>query len=800
MNWPASFSYDLAFMPKMVWLADGSGRQCAVLGLCFVAASVLYLLICLWLSRWSTPPRLRVWSLLLSLYLLVTVIVAFNIADFSEAIPFPPIYLLLGMATMLLALLIAFGGYWLRLEPEVRATVSLSGFVKANTWLTLQSYAFFLIPVLLFRMPMFDHQQQRIYLVLPVLMLLGCVALLRLLLLHLFRLLALEQPCAELPAASREKFLTASEPLLAAAPDCRMLVAKSGLLNAMALPLTRTIVIGSDLLRILDPAEVRAVLTHELGHLKDRTHLPRLVRNSFLCVFLLWCTYFSSSARLPGQPFTSLMLLLVALYLGSWGNKSLRLKAEAFADRYVHETDAALFPALISGLEKLHRLNGIDKDFCKKYNYAHLDIDERIAAVEQGTLTARPNRWRRSALGFSVWMVLCVGLTLAFQYFRPSAKADWKELHDRHHALLKAGDDPAALQAIQQALDLAETRLGHNSGWTCTSLNDLTDYYQAHDDLGAAENYAKQALEVATATFGAEHERMIRCLTAMGEIRYARNDLDSAARFFTQALAIQTREKKDPNDRETTLHWLFRIQQKLGNLAELAKLHEQEIAMYAGLGKDGQKDYHYAVLDYVASLAQNKFFAAAEQQLAAELTKAETVFGRQSAEYADALLAKAKLSQQQGLYSEATTSCRDCLVILAGINGVESEEYAAALAVQADIYRQSGQLADAVVTYSEILRINRALYGSDSTDLIGDYWQLGLVYETMGRWDEAVSSFRKVVELEESMGDAPLESRIESHEKLLVAERALGNKPQVQRVEVKLQELRGGLSGETRKL
>jgi|GEM_PF-2250120 len=785
MSWLASFNYVLAFLPPMAWTVEGAAQDCGILELIFVSISVVYLLLCLALNRWSSKPRIRTWSLLLNIYLLGSIYLAAEIADLSTSIPFAPLYILIGLVTAILGLLISCGGYWLKLSSEVRSMVSLKSYVRAQFWHSTNNFAYFLIPLIIFRMPLPNDQQKLFFVGLPILSLLICIAALRFLLPKLFHLLGLEQLCENLPAPSRDKFLAASEPLRSVA-DYPMLVANGGLMNAVALPLNRTIVICSNLLHILDTAEVQAVLTHELGHLMDRTYLPRIVRRLYLCVFLLWVASFSEIFHLPGEPFTSLAIVLAAIYLGTGGIKSLRLKGEAFADGYVQQTDAALFTSLISGLEKLRQFTGLDKDFCKKYNYAHLDIDERIIAVEQGVLPKR--RSKRLRLRFAFWvklLPLMFCLFLAFRYFVPSAKEEWKELHSSYHKLLNSGEDQAALQAIHQALALAETRLGHNTGWTGTSLNDLAEYSQSHQDLAGAEHYATQALDVITARFGAEHARMIRCLKNLGEIHYATGELDSAADLLARALAIQIREGKELFKREETLDSLFLVYQRQGNLEGLARLRAQEMAMYGG-----KQAYLNAILDHAYALVEEQSFDAAALRLADALDTARTAFGEQSEEYADVLLAQAGLLNQQGFYDEAADICRCAMETLAGTSGIESKSYSYALITKADIQEQSGHLADAANTYAEILRIDQVLYGQDSDYLIYDYWQLGLVNETMSQWEQAESFFLKVAELEESEGDASVESRIETQEKLLTVLQALGKSDEAQNIEGKLRELR----------
>lgn len=792
MYWPASFSYDHAFLPSFAWFGSGGGKECLFLGSFIAGSSAFYLLLCLGLKRWSAKTRPGVWISLFSLYSIGIIIAAFNIADLSHAIPFPPLYILVALGTLAPGLLVAYGGYWLRLSDEVRRTVPLPAYARANLWLSLQSYYFFMVPLLVFRMPVFDHRQQQIYLAVPALMLLLYLAYL-LLAPNLLRLLGLELAPEELPPASREALLAASAPVREAFGG-RIRVAKCGLFNALAFPRYRTIVIGSDLLRILDPEELRAVLIHELGHLKDREFLPKVTRNAGLSVFLLWLSALCSDARVPGEPFVSLLVLLAGIFLVTRGSRPLRLKAEAFADRHVQQTDEALFPRLISALEKINLLNGTDRDFCKKNNYAHLDIDERVAAIDQGTLSPRPPRRLRPVLVFLLSMAVSIGFTLAYRHLVPSAQQHWKRLHNRYHEMVKADDDAAALQAITQALTLAENKLGRDTGWTSTSLSDLADFHRRRDDLVAAEEFARQALEVTTDAFGAEHERMIRCLTGLGKIRHAKGDLDSAGGLYAKALEIQTRLGKDADERASTMDRLFSIYRLRGAVEELTALHEQKIAMFAELGDEGRSKHHYAVLDFVQFLTESQSLATAERLVADAMSSARTVFGAESEEFTDALQAKAKVRSAQGAYADAVIACRECLDVLAKRFGGESEEFAYALYTLGEIQQQGRHLADAAATYAETLKINQKLYGIESNELAYDYWQLGLVNEAMGRWGEAERYVRKVAELEEATGDNSTESRIETHEKLLGILQVLGKTDEEQRVAARLQKLKNSVA------
>lgn len=160
---------------------------------------------------------------------------------------------------------------------------------------------------------------------------------------------------------------------------------------------SKRIVFFDTLLEGLEPAEVEAVLAHELGHFKRRHILKRLVSGALLSLaglaLLGWLTnqpWFYAGLGVP-TPSDATALLLFALALppfttlltpvGSWLSRRHEFEADAFAREH---SDAA---ALVSALVKLYRDNAstlTPDPLHSAFHDSHPPAPVRIARLETG--------------------------------------------------------------------------------------------------------------------------------------------------------------------------------------------------------------------------------------------------------------------------------------------------------------------------------------------------------------------------------------------------------------------------------
>jgi len=154
-----------------------------------------------------------------------------------------------------------------------------------------------------------------------------------------------------LPTARRQALeenfrrLTQGDADLAA---CSLLFRKAGAIgpNAFALPDGRIVLFDELVALAADDAEVRAVLAHELGHVKYRHGIRQLIQSSVVAAIV---------AGYLGD-ISSLFSGLGTLLLESAYSRSFELEADAYGARLLrHDGDSpALLAAMLEKLEKAH--------------------------------------------------------------------------------------------------------------------------------------------------------------------------------------------------------------------------------------------------------------------------------------------------------------------------------------------------------------------------------------------------------------------------------------------------------------
>ncbi|MGE4545664.1 MAG: tetratricopeptide repeat protein [Pedobacter sp.] len=787
MTWTALSAYGLEFLPRFSWYVSGSGAKCAFLGLFLFGMPVLYLP--LWWAVKTWLPS-RKYSLLRLFAILVWggfFFGIFNLNEYFQAIPFAPVYLFIGIVAIGTAMAIALSGAWLFIKSESKAPPFFS-YLRANLWLSWFSSGHFLLPIILFNVPIFDHSRGVVYVGMLVMMLLVYLTLLFLIWPKLVGIFGLSMDQSQLSEDCRRKFVTASAPIRQR-NDCTIEIAKPGLLNAVALYSQKKIVVGADLIRGLEAGELQAVLTHELGHLQDPTFLPKIRRYSYGMDACVWLFFICIHTQVFAITTIGIVLIGLMLLFAQYKNKQTRLQAELYADRFVKSTDEDLWGHLISGLEKVRAMNGLDENFCKRHNFAHLDTDERIAGVCEGKQIKRSVPGRKMLRLMVAWLLIGGFFAVIANYLPPSDSERWTRLHKAYHAQRRQQNDQRALVSIKQALQLSLDKFGRYSSKTYISLNDLTEYMVSSGQWEDAEIYGLQALATGEQLYANKDLKVVRSLKNLGRVYFNREDYAKALETFIQARKVQEDLADDAWGRSDTLEWMIYSLGSLNRTAETKPLFEAVLELYRGLGEEGRGAYLQALEDFSESFAGQGDYESSRLYAEKALGFARSEFGEQSEEYAYALLSDAQGLKSAGTFDQAKARCHEALGLLKSLFGPESEEYGDASGILADIHRQAGDLEQAAQNYLARLHIYENLYGKDSSYLIGDLWELGLIAEARSEWAAAEAYFSQVDVLEGQDDDVKPDSRLKTYEKLLAVLSKLGKTGEAKIVERKMQDI-----------
>lgn len=779
--------YGIEFLPEFAWTTSrGFQRSIALFAILIVVACIHWSIV--WATTtWSsgTKNKLHQWSSFLSLIVFIGVV--FKLAAMSNCVPFPPLYILLGLFALVSSLIILLVAAWIVARIKMSPAPPFFPYLKVHFWHSMLSSSHFILPFVLFNMPLFDHSRQVVYLGIPLLMLAAYLVYFKVLLPNLFKLMRLNLPVESLSSEDKEKFLAASASVREIWGD-QIFVAKTGLVNAVALCSEKKIIVGYDIIKCLSAEELRAVMIHELGHMKDRKFIPRLSRNSIISDLLVFLFCVLSYSKISNARLFSFVILAIAIWLYAVKNKAIRLQAEIVADSFVKETEEDLHAHLVTGLKKMHEATALDKDHCKKNDVPHLDIDERVAAVNDNKPVERPSRIFQLATGLAFIFLATAGGSFIFDKAFPSPEMEWNSLHDRFHDLDSYDvDSPAALKTISKALDLAQTEFGQLSEESYLCLNDLAEFHLYWDRLAEAENYSLQAYDVGRKIYGPANRELVRALDTLGEVRQQQNDHAAAVQLFEQALKIQQQSDVEPEDAADTFELLVASYMELGLSDKVARVYDQLLEIYSGRDDDyGKWMYLNTLLDYADFMAEQKGAAMAQKYYEDAIQFADKQFSKDSWEYVNALKRSTDFFNSQGKYELTENLFRERLKFIASSYAEESEPALLAMYDLAEAYRNRNALDKAENLFTKMLLIRERAYGKDSEHLIGELWKLGLISEKKGDLLKAEEFIRRVAALEKPLDYIEDEKRIETNEKLRSLLKALGKTQELKDIEKEL--------------
>ena len=408
-------NYTLSFLPPMTWFTRESEEVVTLLLASFAGFSMIFLLLVVLANHTSLERYRKFTGYTPFVYMVAVYFIAFNLSTQSNNLPASPLFLLAALLMVLTSFVVLAAANRIRTDQMPWQQIPFLDFCKINVWLSLLLSGPLLLPFLLFQIPTFNHQQQLFYLG-AVLLMVGLYLLItRFFFKHLTAFLGLAVPLDKLPSTLKARFDEACAPILAVS-DCEIVVARRGLYNAVAQPGLKRITVGLSLIEFLSVEQLRAVLTHELGHLEDRVYQPRINRFQQLGAFSFLLYAIVTDSRIDYAIIYGGFFILLTFYFLLIAPKKPRLNGEKVADSYVMKTDPKLYEHLQAALPKIYFLNGLHKDHCKKHDADHLDLDERQEAVATGKIKKRHTFTRRTAFLLLILLVL-VGLVASYAFY-----------------------------------------------------------------------------------------------------------------------------------------------------------------------------------------------------------------------------------------------------------------------------------------------------------------------------------------------------------------------------------------------
>jgi len=363
---------------------------------------------------------------------------------------------------------------------------------------------------------------------------------------------------------------------------------KEGFCNAVAQYNENKIILGLNVLRDLTTEECMAVVAHEFGHLNDRRTLAAKRRNVYLCDFLLFLYCIVSPIKTSFFPLLGLALILGALSMHISVIKKITLKAEFNADSYVKNFDLSLYSHLKPAVEKIGKMNGIDKDHCKQTNASHLDIDERLQMVAQGKFNLQRKSGRGILIFFLSFFVFVAVHFVYLEYFL-SESDQWENMREEFYQLSRGDNYDLMIKTITEALTFSREHFGKQHNNTFITLNDICEFYMSHAKWEQAEEYGLDAYEVGLSLYKERKMKLVECLNNLGEIYYHEGNYPEAENYFNLILQAQNSLKDDEPDVADTLDWLAFIYSKQEKRDKAIDYYNRALHIYENEGGEDER-------------------------------------------------------------------------------------------------------------------------------------------------------------------------------------------------------------------
>ncbi len=728
----------------------------------FLLSFIVFFILTLAVRKFFPKKKKKIYRLLLILFMVSTFYIIWEVGQLSKNIPFAPIYLSLSLFILFLMLVAIIYNQWVFSKPERSIATPLKPFLKANFWLYSRMISHIIIPIFLCQLPVYNINSRIIYWGVPLFILLLYRLYFKVYLPALFDLVKLNVDPDFLSKDIREKFYKIIAPI-EKLTDCRILISKEGLHNAVALYPLKQIVIGIDLVRHLTCEENRAVLLHEIGHQQDKQYLPSLYRRILFCDASILLIGMMTQFDFSFENYLWIGFVLI-LYMFFFRFGKLKLKSEYVADQFVKDYDEELHAALISGLEKLRKMNALDKDYCKDHNIAHLDIDERQQMVAEGRYIARP--WKMKGLkNFLFYFIIIILSIFCFHFFNrylPTTKNKWRNLHDQYHSLKNKNHYDEATVKIKKAISFSNEHFGAIHNKTYISLNDLTDIYITTSQWDRAEEIGLKAYETGEKLYNRKNLKCVRSILNLGEIQYYRRKYVEAEKWYNLALSVQQNLGDKDNKIISTLHWLISLYQVLNKDNQVIASYEK-ILDICGSKKDKYFDTRISTL-----LSLGRFYNGLQNDLKAdEYFNTALSLANEDMELENEITSFVYIAVGN-YYSRKNFKKAEKILFQSADRyrkkfGEENEGVADVYTHLGHLYKNQKKYDLAEKYYTLSMKINEKLYKGKSWALKYICWDLAKLHHEAGDLVKSKMYYKKILDMKDTAYD-------DSEEKLLICQ------------------------------
>lgn len=699
----------------------------------------LYPLLSAGCAKLLSTRRRKVHRMLTGICAAVLVGAAFLMARYANNIPFAPAYLLYAHLLLLPFLLILQVGTWFILRKESCMPPAFSDSLRVGLWFNLLMLLPILLPLLLVQVPIVHAEQQLIYIgpiVVSAFLFLGLSSWFRK---HSFSALGLEMQTNELIPSLAQKFLESSAGIEQNG-DCTIHILRPGFRNALAFYPDNRILVGLDLIEYLKPGELRAILLHELGHLKDDRYIKwiRWLTFCFPVFFLLFEVLNQSDIF---QSFTlPLFCLLVGICTVLIILQKVKLRAEFQADAYVRAYEPDLQQHLLSAVEAIYELNGVEKDFCSKSNYSHLDPAERKTMLDQGEFKLQRKVFRPFIRNFLISIVLGLGIGLLYalgpRYLWPSDVEKWRRLHNSYHDQ-KYSDHEAARKAIEKALKLSEEEFGELHNRTYISLNDLTELHLLTGDLKAADTTSSRNVEVGEQLYP-EDLRKVRSMRNRADTLGQLNRWAEAESLYLRALAFQEQLADTASNRAETLYDLARLYTQKNAFDKAISCYRQIVHLHqASEEEDRSGELQWIYMFLARELEKFGDREGAVQTFNEGLLYFKNNFGVRHPDTIQLVCSQAEFLQSIARLEDARKSFVICLEGHQDSDEVDLEEVVFNQLTLAEVCLALGDAQEALLYAQQVRKHQEELYGPRASGLAYTLRLIAGIYEAMGDMNNA---------------------------------------------------------------
>ncbi|MBI3268179.1 MAG: CHAT domain-containing protein [Planctomycetes bacterium] len=333
---------------------------------------------------------------------------------------------------------------------------------------------------------------------------------------------------------------------------------------------------------------------------------------------------------------------------------------------------------------------------------------------------------------------------------RSAAEARVSALEDRFEALYDAAKYAEARAPAEEALALAEQKLGPGHPTTAFALNNLAVVLDELGDLPSARRLHERALAIREKVFGPAHEATAASLNNLAALLQRLGDLGAARPLFERALAItETRSGPDSADTARALGNLGNLLRDLGDDRAARPIIERSLAIREkALGPD-HAETSYSLLALGLLLCENGDPAAARPLLARAVTIRERSFGPGHPATAAALNNFAIAFQEFGDLPQARRLHERALSIREKTLGPTHPSTANSLNNLAAVLVELGDVAAARTLHERALAVREAALGPDHPDTARSLVNLGMTLDALGDFSGAKGLLERALALQE---------------------------------------------------